>query len=141
MSDRVRGLDSAGAFRDAIYRAVPLGIVAAFVGATCYYMSRWYNPQFARVLFVALAVSGFAATLALLIAYYHRYVLLGLVAAVGAFALPIVAVLGCVYLARIPLERTPLWAVVPAGVAGEVVFKIVQTLHGRHVPISDTSRS
>ena len=93
MSDRMRSLESAAAFRDAIYRAVPFGILAAFVGATCYYMSHWYSPQFARVLFVALAVSGFGATLSLLVAYYHRHVFLGLLAAVGAFALPVVAVL------------------------------------------------
>ena len=30
MSDRMRGLDSAAAFRDAIYRAVPFGTLAAF---------------------------------------------------------------------------------------------------------------
>lgn len=141
MSDPMRGLDSAAAFRDVIYRAVPVGILAAFVGATCYYMSHWYSPQFARVLFVALAVSGFAATLSLLVAYYHRHVLLGLVAAAGAFALPVVAVLGSLYLAKIPLERAPLWTVIPAGVAGEVVFKIVQRWHSRHVTIVDPPRS
>jgi hypothetical protein len=141
MSDSMRTLDSAPAFRSAIYRAVPFGILAAFVGATCYYMSHWYSAQFARVLFVALAVSGFAATLSLLVAYYHRHVLLGLVAAAGAFALPVVAVLGSLYVARIPLEDTPLWTVIPAGVAGEVVFKIVQRLHTRHVPTVNAFRS
>lgn len=141
MSDHMRGLDSAAAFRDAIYRAVPFGILGAFVGATCYYMSRWYNPQFARVLFVALSVSGFGATLSLLVAYYHRRVLLGVAAAVGAFALPILAVLGSLYVARIPLEGTPLWTVIPAGVAGEVVFKIVQRSHSRQMRTINTFRS
>lgn len=132
MSDRMRDLDSVAAFRDAIYRAVPVGSLAAFVGATCYYMSYGYNAQFARVLIVALAVSGFVATLSLLVASYHRHVLLGVVVAAGAFALPIVAVLGSLYVARIPLEGAPMWTVIPAGVAGEVVFKIVQGLHARH---------
>lgn len=99
-------------------------------------MSHWYSAQFARVLFVALAVSGFVATLSLLVAY-----LLGLVAAAGAFALPIVVVLGSLYIARIPLENTPLWTVIPAGVAGKVVFKIVQRLHTRPVRTINAFRS
>jgi hypothetical protein len=141
MSDRMRGLDSAAAFREAIYRSVPFGILAAFVGATFCYMSHWYNPQLAKVLFVALSVSGFTATLSLLVAYYHRRVLLGLAAAVGAFVLPIVAVLGSIYVARIPLKNTPLWTVIPAGIAGELVFKIVQRFNDRNMPTINTFRS
>jgi hypothetical protein len=119
MRDHLRDLGSAAAFQEAIYRAVPFGILAAFVGTTCYHMSDWYNPKFAGALFVALAVSGFGATLSLLVFYYHRRVLLGLVAAVGAFALPIVAVLGSLLIANIPMVRTPFWLVIPIGVAGK----------------------
>ncbi len=136
MSD-MRSLNSAAAFREAIYWACLFGVVSALVGATLYHMGHWYIPHFAGVLSVALAVSGFAATLALLVAYYHRRVLLGLGAAAAAFALPVVALLGSLYIARIPLESTPLWTVIPVGVSGEVVFKIVKALHGRRLPIVD----
>jgi hypothetical protein len=136
----MRSLDSATAFREAIYWGATVGVVAALVGSTCYHMSHWYNPPLARVLFIALGVGGFGATFSLLIAYYHRFVLLGLVA-LGAFALPIVAVLASLCLARIPLEGTLLWAVIPAGIAGELVFEIVRRFHSRHVAINHTLRS
>lgn len=139
MRDQMRALDSSAAFRDAIYRAVPFSIIAAFVGATGYYLSRWYDPHFARILFVVLAVSGFVATLSMLIGYYHRRVLLGMVAAVAAFLLPIVTVLASLRLAKIPLEDSPLWLVIPAGAAGEIIFKIIQKLHVRDQPATKSS--
>ncbi len=131
MLSQLRALDSASAFRDAIYRAVPFSIITAFVGATSYHFSSWYDPHFARILFVVLAVGGFVGTLSLLIGYYHRRVLLGVVAAVVAFSLPIVAVLLSLWLAKIPLEHSPLWLVIPAGAVGEIIFKVLQKFHVR----------
>ena len=129
MLNQMRALDSAAAFRDAIYRAAPFSIVVAFVGGTGYYLSSWYTPQFARMLFVVLAVSGFVGTLSFLIGYYHRRVVLGMVAAIAAFSLPIVAVLASLWLAKIPLDHSPLWLVIPAGAVGEMIFTLIQKLH------------
>jgi hypothetical protein len=126
---KITSLGLTEAFNDALRRGVVVAIASALVAGASFHLSPWYLPSFGGSFVVVTGVSGFVATLALLMGYYHRVILLGVVGAIIAFALPLASVLISLRLLGIPLKESRFWIIIPAGIMGEVIFEIIKKLH------------
>jgi hypothetical protein len=68
-------------------------------------------------------------TLAFLLGHYHRSNLLGALAGIVAVALPTLGVIASLRLVAIPIRESSFWAIVPAGILGEMIFIALKRVH------------
>jgi hypothetical protein len=126
MKMQIRNLSPSAAFREALLRAIPFGVVAAFSGGVVWRFSPWYVGEVAGTVAIAAGGGGFLAALTFLVGYYRRSVFTGTMGAILASTLPLLGVFGFLSVVRIPLQSAPFWAFVPAGLIGEVVFVLAK---------------
>ena len=131
MNIALRSLEPTSAFRKALFLAGPVALAFGFITAFVYRISPWYHEQLGGTIGVAGAVGGYVGAYTLFLSYYRRVVLIGLAGALVCFVLPIGSVFAFLFLLKIPAERSPFWALLPAGLVGELLFESVKTLHFR----------
>ena len=104
--------------------------VVAFLGVgAIYHRLPWYQGNLGGTVALAGGVGGFASVYTFLVCYYHRKSLLGTVAGIFGFALPLAGVFALLFALRIPANRARFWVALPAGLIGEAIFKAVKRLH------------
>lgn len=115
-------------FNDPFYRAVihaiPVGVATALVTVTCGHYFWNISPAFSGSSFVAAGCGGFLMALTFLVGAQRRQWFLAIVGAVIALALPAVTMIMVLILLRIPLQESPFWTPLPAGLVTGLVFRL-----------------
>lgn len=131
MRKPLRDLRPSAVVRESVLRATPVAVIFFFLSGSVYHVSPWYYENLSGTVAIAGAISGFLASYVFTIFYYHQEIALGLIGSILSLVLPLAGVLVLLRLLSIPPERAQYWALLPAGLVGELVFEIVKWIHLR----------